>query len=122
MVVIVEPPVNSPESDWFYPRRRRCLKCRRYFGPLVIKRLYDTYECAGMEPPSADPADWPREHKRLSGEPKVGYLCPEDVNADRHNRDTIWLYPCGYCGMYHLGHKRDQSGTAIAQLPSDVIK
>jgi len=75
--------------------------------PLVIKRLYDSYECAGMVPPSRDRTLWPREHRRGNGDAKITYLYPEQVNSRPGN--TIWLYPCDYCGMYHLGHKSRKS-------------
>ena len=97
--------IDPPANDWFYPARKRCLTCRRFFGPLVIKRLYDSYECAGMEPPSSDPADWPREHKTAVGEAKTAYTDPNTIDGTRHQGDAIWLYDCSYCGMYHLGHR-----------------
>jgi hypothetical protein len=97
-------------SNWFYPARSRCLACRKYFGFLVIKRLWCSYDCAGMPAPSADPADWPREHRTRAGEAKVSYHHPEEVNAAQHEHETIHLYLCSYCGTYHLGHR--QTGEA----------
>jgi hypothetical protein len=102
------PDEESSASDWFYPQRQRCLACHRYFAWLVIKRLWCSYECAEMQPPSRDPADWPRHHRTGGSVPreKTGYTHPEVVDAARHKRETIHLYPCDYCGMYHLGHRR----------------
>lgn len=105
MPIIYIPDTPTPASRWFYPDRVRCLECRRFFGPLVIKRLWCSYECAKMPPPSRDPADWPREHRRANGEPKVSYTHSGQVDESNHRRDTIHFYLCGYCGTYHLGHR-----------------
>src|SRR5688572_8370737 len=102
--VLVAPPGSTLPNDWFYPNRKRCLACRKYFGFIVVKRLWCSYECAGMTPPSDNFRDWPREHRRAGGQPKATYLCPEDVDVRRHSKDTIHVYECGYCGMWHLGH------------------
>lgn len=104
---------TSPsETDWFYPQRKRCLKCRRFFGFIVIKRLYDSYECAGMEPPKLDPRERPRECRTRVGEAKAAYNAPEDVQRTPsgargfNDKDTtVHVYECGHCGMYHIGHR-----------------
>lgn len=95
---------TSHVSNWFYPERRRCLACRKFFSFLVVKRLYCSYECAGVPAPSDNPADWPREHRTASGDAKASYAHPGEVRSAQTNEANIHLYPCNYCFTYHLGH------------------
>jgi hypothetical protein len=90
---------------WFYPERTRCLGCRRYFGFIVIKRLYCSYKCAGMEPPAFDPAQRPRCCRTRVGEAKRAYFYPEEVVTPELDVESdLHVYPCDCCGMYHIGH------------------
>jgi hypothetical protein len=95
----------------YYPRRKRCKTCQQYFSWLIIDRLYDSYECAGIKPPDPDPERWPREHAfRLQGvivekkafarpdEPKVLELLEQNPGLD--------VYQCRYCWQFHMGHDR----------------
>lgn len=117
MPVVVVMPTET--SDWFYPQRKRCVACRRYFGPLIIKRLYDSYECAGMVQPDPDVSTWPRYCRTRVNEPKVRYACPEEVSSRSHAGETVHVYECDHCGMWHIGHtdpNRDPQGPATTHL------
>lgn len=92
-------------TGWFYPERKRCLTCRKYFGPLVIKRLYCSYPCADMEPPLPDITQRPRCCRTRVNEAKRAYLYPEEVTSERHEYETIHVYLCLHCGLYHIGHR-----------------
>lgn len=105
-------------AAWFYPDRQRCLGCRRYFAGLVIKRLYCTYECAGMEPPPLDPRLRPRSCRTAAGEAKKVFLYPgEVVSPQSDRRGTIHVYLCDCCGMYHIGHKNPNDDSQVGELP-----
>jgi hypothetical protein len=91
-----------------YPDRQRCMICQKYFSGLVVKGLYDSYECAGMEVPSPN---W-RERPRCCVNParrslKVALLSEEEavkkLRTQREKRPAS-VYECGYCGMWHIGH------------------
>lgn len=92
-----------------YPDRKRCRRCRRYFGFLVVDGLYDSYECAGRPRPEDTPPDlWPREHyvPRPGGErrPKAVFLSQGAAEraATRHGKEA---YRCGFCGDWHIGSR-----------------
>lgn len=113
--VAVDGGVTAPPSDWFYPQRKRCLTCRKFFGFTVIRRLYCSYECARMPFPPNDPMKRPRECRTGAGELKRSYPYPELVTgADL--RGTFNVYECACCGTYHIGHRRpEQRGGTDAQ-------
>lgn len=115
MSPILITPSGAGESDWFYPKRQRCLGCQRYFGPLVVNRLYDSYACAGLVPPDPDVTTWPRYCRTRVNEPKRRYNCPEEVSERNHEHETIHVYPCDHCGGYHIGHK--EPGDTVRERP-----
>jgi hypothetical protein len=89
--------------DSVWPERKRCRKCRRYFGPLVLDGKFCSYHCAGHDVPSIDPADWPRGHRRwdhpnIQWVEKVPYLSEEEALRTGHR---VRAYRCGYCLMWH---------------------
>lgn len=99
-------------SITLYPDRQRCRKCRRFFGAAVIRGQWCSYHCAGMDVPSDDPADWPREHykrTRISQPPvpKSSFNSEAEARARIPRGDaSLTLYVCKYCGTWHMGHKR----------------
>jgi hypothetical protein len=94
-------------SNRLYPQRVRCLGCRKYFGPIVIKRLYCSYACAGMEPPPADIMQRPRYCRTHAGELKRSFFYPEQVtNQQLTCRGMMDVYYCDCCGTYHIGYER----------------
>ncbi len=105
MAVVVVMSTGFESSDWFYPQRQRCLACGRFFSSLVVKRLYDSYECAGLVPPDPDVSTWPRYCRTRVNEPKARYNCPEDVSTRNHQHETIHVYECDHCGGWHIGHQ-----------------
>lgn len=100
-----------------YPQRQRCRACRRYFGPLVVRGQWCSYHCAGMDVPSSDPADWPRQHfkrRSVSGPrfPKTSFNSEaEAAERMRHMNEQLTIYQCRYCGTWHLGHTRGHTRT-----------
>lgn len=99
--------MSTPRGEALkYPERVRCLKCGRFFGPLVIDGLYDSYECAGRKDPADVPeAEWPRKHyypKEGRRIPKRAFNGPEEGSrlARLLGKD---LYPCDFCGQWHIG-------------------
>lgn len=105
MPVVVVMTTDFETSKWFYPQRKRCLACHRYFGPLVVKRLYDSFECAGLVPPDPDVRTWPRYCRTRVNEPKARYNSPEEVSTRNHEHETIHVYECDHCGGWHIGHQ-----------------
>lgn len=92
--------------EWRYPNRKRCLRCRRYFGFLVVEGLYDSYPCAGRSDPSlAPPDEWPREHfARVGGERKPKRAWAGRRIAERQARlYGKEAYVCGFCNEWHIG-------------------
>lgn len=94
-----------------YPQRQRCRACRRFFGPLVVRGQWCSYHCAGMDVPSSDPADWPRQHftrRGISGPriPKSSFNSEAEAEerAQRTNDQQLTIYLCRYCGTWHMGH------------------
>lgn len=90
-----------------YPERKRCAKCRRYFGPIVISGLWCSRKCAGAAEISADPKDWPREHFSWGGHGRVpraktDFQLPTVARreAKRYGKEA---YQCGYCLGWHIG-------------------
>jgi len=96
-----------------YPERQRCKKCRLYLGGFaVLKRLYCSYDCAGVAMPSENPDDWPRQHfARYKGRKtaKIAYDYPEQPDERKQRFSDLVTYLCEYCLMYHLGHEGVQS-------------
>lgn len=99
--------VRRRGRTWRYPDRVRCLACRSYFGFVVVDGLFCSYGCARVPEPSADPADWPREH----------YSRPQGTPERRAKRDWMYrhlaeraakrngkqAYRCTYCLGWHIG-------------------
>lgn len=96
---------DEAERRLLFPDRRRCLACRRYLAVLVLRRLYCSYECAGMTPPSPEVGTWPRDCRTRANEPKVRYLYPGEVDAEP---GVMNVYECDHCGMFHIGHRRER--------------
>lgn len=98
-------PSGVETSNWFFPRRRRCLGCDRRLDRIVINRLFCGYACAGLVPPDDNVAAWPSYCRTAAGEPKQRYRCPEDVTATSADDQVMHAYPCDHCGMWHIGHR-----------------
>lgn len=94
-------------SNWFFPRRTRCLGCNDRLGQVVIGRLFCGYACAGLVPPDADVRTWPRYCRTAANEPKQRYRCPEDVMTTVNDDQIIHVYPCDHCGTWHIGHRSE---------------
>lgn len=93
---------------WRYPDRKRCYRCRSYFGFLIVDGLYDSFECAGRPDPDADPERWPREHFSWSnGERrrKRSWASERAAGSAARKRDKS-AYRCGWCGGWHIGSLR----------------
>lgn len=93
---------------WVYPDRKRCFKCRKYFGFLILDGLYDSYECAGRQPENPD--DWPREHfVPVKGtnlkKPKHVFLTLREAQREA-KRTGKTAYQCGYCANFHVGTQK----------------
>lgn len=95
-----------------YPTRQRCFKCRRCFGFIVVKRLYCSYECADMPPPNPNITARPRYCRTRTNEPKRAYRWDGEVTDRNHKHETIHVYFCDHCGMYHIGHQNPTSEEA----------
>lgn len=99
--------VRRRGRSWLYPDRKRCLACRSYFAFIVVDGLFCSYGCAGVPEPSANPADWPREHySRPPGGPerraKRDWLYRHRAErAAKKNGKTP--YRCSYCLGWHIG-------------------
>jgi hypothetical protein len=93
-----------------YPQRQRCVSCRSYFTSLILAGQYCSYECAGQDPPSDDPADWPRRHYRPSYDrykriEKTPYASLAEAEFVKLAGDaTLASYLCLYCLFWHNGH------------------
>ena len=101
--------VRRRGRTWLYPDRARCLACRSYFGFIAVDGLFCSYRCAGIAEPSADPAEWPREHwTRDRGSevrrPKRDWITRADADhaARSIGRGKV-AYQCGYCLGWHIG-------------------
>lgn len=88
-----------------YPKRKRCLKCRNYFGPLVVAGLYCSYACRGGEVPRLG-VDRPRQCRRVGGRAKRAYLSEAEAAAALVElRDPeLCAYQCYNCQNWHVGH------------------
>lgn len=90
--------------EWIYPDRSRCLRCRNYFGFVVIEDLYCSERCAGLPlmkfpdyirtvPVFTDGQDlsrWPRQCRnglRRRFKPKARYQSLEDAQLVAYRRD-----------------------------------
>lgn len=90
-----------------YPTRQRCRnrKCRQFFGPLVIDGQWCSYVCAGVEAPSTNPNDWPRQHFKIATGrrvAKVPFFTEWEALASHGTRRAgVEAYRCDYCLMWH---------------------
>lgn len=93
-------------GDVLYPMRKRCRRCRRFFGPLVVAGLWCSYHCAGHPVPSDDPAEWPRHHLVPSRppKPKRQYLSEAEAAARPHGA----VYLCWYCLTWHISSPKPE--------------
>jgi hypothetical protein len=93
-------------KEWLYPARMRCRACRKFFGPVVVKGQYCSYECAGeRDPATVPPSEWPRKHIIKWGWPpqaKRQYFCEGDAKAARNKADQN-AYLCDFCWHWHIG-------------------
>ncbi len=94
---------------WRYPDRKRCARCRRYFGFLVVKGLWCSYACARLPNPALVlPDDWPREHYSKRG----GVRRPKRAWRDQRAAERAaklngkQAYVCGFCNEWHIGTSR----------------
>lgn len=94
-------------SNWFFPRRTRCLGCGGKLDKVVISRLFCSYTCAVLVPPDDDVTTWPRYCRTAANEPKQRYRCPEDIITTIKNDQIIHAYPCDHCGTWHIGHRSE---------------
>lgn len=101
------PPSRRRGDRWVYPRRKRCFKCRSYFGFIVIAGLYCSKECA---PPRPIPTGSYRQHVKADGQPKRGWLTEEEAATypDRALDQDVYL--CEFCEEWHLGTLRVRNG------------
>jgi hypothetical protein len=87
-----------------YPQRKRCLKCRKFFGPLVVAGLYCSYTCRGGEVPRRG-VDTPRQCRRQGGKPKRAYMSEAEAQAAAEELgDGLTAYQCFNCQLWHIGH------------------
>lgn len=92
---------------FLFPARKRCMRCRSFFGFLVLAGLWCSYECAGHPVPSSDPADWPREHRLVWRLQRAKRAFDSEDEANGWTvRQGKTAYPCGYCLMWHVGTTR----------------
>lgn len=94
-----------------YPKRQRCLKCRRYFGPLVVLGLYCSFSCAGTKI-NPGGTDNPRAcENNGQGKRKRRWDSMEEAAAfaARDATGELNAYQCYRCGGYHVGHNRKRS-------------
>lgn len=98
-----------------YPERKRCRKCRSYFGFEIIERLYCSYECAGKpRPDRSDPSSAPREcalPAYKGGGFKRSYELLEEAEevaarSREQGRPLSEAYQCSYCLYFHVGNRR----------------
>src|SRR5262245_27937176 len=98
-----------------WPQRKRCRKCRRYFGFAVVAWLYCSYECADIPVPLL--GDLPRQcflSPKRGGHAKKGFVLREDAEAhvqaqQRNGKDPyLGVYPCEHCSHFHIGHRYPQ--------------
>lgn len=114
--------VRRRGRTWLYPDRSRCLACRSYFGFIVLDQLFCSYRCAGVEAPSLDPADWPREHwsrSQSTGERRVKRDWMYKHRAERAaKRNGKTAYQCRYCLGWHIGSPDPGKSYAPARMIS----
>jgi hypothetical protein len=98
-------------SALIYPERRRCLACRCFFGFIVLKGLYCSYECAGVPAPRR--GVWSRScytpistRNRKPPKRKQAFFSRQEAEASPGFLEDplIDVYECPNCLMYHLGH------------------
>ncbi len=102
-----------------YPQRKRCGTCRGFFGFMVLAGLWCSHECAGHPPPSAEAADWPREHYvPLGWHGQRGRRAKQVFDSEQEAERTARQmgkdpYLCSYCLSWHIGKSRsgDLSGS-----------
>lgn len=96
-------------SELVWPERKRCRACRKYFRKIVLRRLYCSYECAGV--PEPDPDIRPRQCFSkvpwIGFQPKRPFFSPEEAltNHAALTNPEMKAYECPRCFMYHLGHE-----------------
>lgn len=89
-----------------YPQRKRCYRCRRFFGFLILAGLWCSYRCAGHPEPSRNPAAWPRGHfvPWGWGRRKAKKVFDDEAEALEYpTRGDKSAYLCGYCLTWHIG-------------------
>lgn len=102
-------------SELVWPERQRCRACRKYFGFIVLRRLYCSYECAGL--PEPDPDARPRQCFSkvpwIGLQPKRAFFSLEAARANHaaQKDQTLNAYECSNCLMYHLGHEYIEMST-----------
>jgi hypothetical protein len=103
-----------------WPERKRCYRCRRYFGFEIIRGLYCSRECAGLAPivrvesvplpkgtvirtlpRSCRTVMWkgPKAKQRFRTMAEA-----EQAAEQQENDPEIQAYECPNCKFYHLGH------------------
>lgn len=101
-----------PASIKRWPARKRCYTCRSYFGFIVLRGLYCSYECAGV--PEPDRMARPRSCyvvNRRNGRPftrsgKLAFFSRDEAeqSACRQNDPLLSVYECEHCLLFHHGH------------------
>lgn len=96
-----------------YPDRKRCRKCRSYFGFLIVDRLYCSYACAGVPaPPLWDPNNpliYPRKCRTAippytdTWKPKQRFDTPEEAEKALLQAPGKEVYHCDFCRHWHIG-------------------
>jgi hypothetical protein len=121
-------------AELLYPERKRCRKCRRFFSfTPPIDLLYCSWECAERDAPvGPDPEVVPREcRKRDAGLDgnwkswawKARFETRQEALNCLGNGSGMDVYPCNYCGFWHIGHSRNRVSKAKPldfSIPSEV--
>jgi hypothetical protein len=113
--------IEVPRRVRLYPVRVRCYACRRFFGFEVVDRLYCSWACAGR--PEPEFPLWPTgpAGPKVPRECKLGLTGRRSSTFKRRFRSLqaalaaaeaspvsgLDVYPCSYCGFFHVGHPRD---------------
>lgn len=110
-----------------FPERRRCRRCRKYFGFQVILRLYCSYECAGLDPEPFSADSLPRccrtwDHRLRRWKPKRMFWSEYEACKfckGKHLR-YVW-YRCDGpegCGLWHIATNRELKEVKDTDLSS----
>lgn len=109
-------------AEILFPKRQRCLNCRKKFGNIVLDGLYCSYNCASKPQPYKDIELAPRGCKlERDGKWiwKQRYRYTGEVPERLKNDPATNIYLCEHCRMFHVGHSR-AIGTETIRLINDL--